>query len=386
MKGEIKEVVLLLALSVGVLPINAAAAGETAAAACSDSQSKSTAYSTYQLFNDYDGVVAGKPIGMTLIFHGSRVNGQVFVAPNFRDIVVKGEVGPRGELTLNTVADDPSGSRVFHGQFKDSIYCESLDGGWDQAVDGIPAKGWSLRLGHTGSADEGKNYYSRLGVTDDRQIDDNALALQRAILAIDKQAVAKMVDYPLPVLFGRKSVSIKDATQFIQAYDQIFIPPMLDEISAAIPHHMFTDEDGALMTSTIWLDDSGKLASIDVIGGPEEDRNIYETNYICDTTKLHIVIDSKADEVPRYRAWVKPHPLTVKPDMEIDSGSETVEGTGVCDHSIWSFKKGDTQFEVSQLGCTEGSEPSGAVGQLEITIRGELKETLWCMGTGQDSK
>ena len=67
--------------------------------------------------------------------------------------------------------------------------------------------------------------------------------------------------------------------------------------------------------------------------------------------------------------------------MEIDNGSETFEGTGICDHSIWTFKKGDTRFDVSELGCTDGSEPQGAIGELDITIRGKLRQTLWCMET-----
>lgn len=403
--------------------LQAVAADQSSPTTCSDSQSKSSEYGTYQLFNDYAGVVAGKAVGMTLTFHGSRVDGQVFVAPDFRDMPVKGQVNSNGDVTLSIAASNTAIASVFHGKFKDLVYCDSLDGSWDQPVAGIPATGWVLDLGHTGSADEGKNYYSRLGVSDDHQIDDNAQALQQAIRARDKQTVAKMVDYPLPVMFGRKPVKIKNSEQFLEYYDQIFLPYLVSEIAAAIPHHMFSKGDGALLTSTIWLDNTGKLSSIDVIGEPiacamsrnntqsassgattdagkkldleckefagsmpAEDPKAYETNYVCDTPKHHIVVDSKADEVPRYRAWVKPHPMTAKPDMEIDLGAEEVEGTGECAYSTWTFKKGDTQFDVGQLGCTDGSEPKGAVGQLNITIHGELKQTLWCMSNSEDNK
>lgn len=375
------KLVIPLAFLGALLPLCVVAAEQIPPVACSDSQSISTAYGSYQVFNDYRGVVSRKAVGMTLVFHGTEVVGEVFVAPDFRNITVKGAVKLNGELILKASRYKKLDDNVFRGKFKEAVNCESLHGSWDHSVSDIPADGWLLNLDHTNSADEGKNYYSMLGVHDDRQIDDNALALQRAIIAKHKEVVSEMVHYPLSVIFGRHRVKIKDRAQFLGVYDRIFIPAMVSEIAAAIPHHMFSKDIGALLTSNIWLDDSGKLYSIDVVGGPKENPNIYEIDYVCDTARYHIVIDSKADEIPRYRAWIKRRTMTMIPDMEIDNGSETFEGTGVCAHSIWTFKKGDARFDVSELGCTDGSEPKGASGELDITIRGKLRQTLWCMET-----
>jgi hypothetical protein len=410
----------LLAVFCSAVAVNVFAAGQSAAVACSDSQSVYNGQDTYLAFNDYRGFVDGKAIGFTLVFHGSKVDGQVFVAPDFHNIQVKGHVDTSGELNLSVVDKSKPNDNDFQGQFKDIKECDSFKGGWNHALAGIPPHAWNVSLTHTGSADVGKNYYSNLGVKDDRQIDDPALVLQRAILSDNKQAVARMVAYPVSVSIGRRQINIKNPQQFLKMYDHIFIPYMVNQVRTAVPHHMFTgDENGALFTSRIWLDTHGRLMSIFVKGEPAAcatelgnsrspmatthshaqksttnckqfagslpplNPGTYVTDFVCDASKYHIVVDSKADYVPRYRAWIKPHPMSSVPDMQINNGTETVQGTGVCAYSTWSFKKGDTQYSVRQLGCTDGSEPKNAVGKLDVLIHGKPRQNLWCMQTNQ---
>ena len=81
---------------------------------------------------------------------------------------------------------------------------------------------------------------------------------------------------------------------------------------------------------------------------------------------------------PRYRAWNKPRPTTAAPDLEIKDGVSDMEGTYPCTRSIWTFKKGRAEFEVSSLGCTESTPPKGATGDLTVSTGGKTKQHWWC--------
>jgi len=115
---------------------------------------------------------------------------------------------------------------------------------------------------------------------------------------------------------------------------------------------------------------------------PINAANAYPTTpkieFICDAEKHRVVIDSNASNRSRYRAWNKPHSTTEAPDIEIAGPGANVEGTSPCTHSIWTFKKGRAEFEVSDMGCTESTPPKGAVGQLSVSVGGTVKQKWWC--------
>lgn len=218
--------------------------------------------------NNYDGIVDGKNVGMTLAFHGTEIGGQVFVAPDYKNVEVIGQLDSHGTFDLKVQSTGAKISNVFHGKFTDLVNCDKMSGYWSNSFGSIPADEWNLSLRDAISVAAGANYYSNIGVSDDGQVDDNALLLQEAILVKDKQAVAKMVAYPLDVRMNGRNEMIKDKKEFIASYDSIFTPYMLTEISTAVPHHMFAKNGRALFTSTIWLDSRGKLSSIYVTDEP----------------------------------------------------------------------------------------------------------------------
>lgn len=387
-------------------------AGTPAVSVCKDSQSDE--FGDWR--TNYHGVVDGKAVGMTLTFHGQEITGQVFVAPDYLDQDVEGKVDPDGVVTLR--ARDAGGGvmDVFTGRFPDTKYCEHLTGNWAKSLGGLQDMAWTVSMTDANHTEAGANYYSSIGVSDDRQVDGPALALQKAVVAKDRQAVAALIGYPLTLTQGRKHIEVKDPKQFLALYDQIFTPYMVQDIAAAVPHHMFAKYQDALLTSTIWLDDHGRLHSIDVMLEPiacmldrkfskdappattpgakaleagcaqyagVDDPHLlkgdkYETAFVCDTPKHHILVDTRDDLHYRYRAWLKPHPESVKPDMEIDTGTSDAEGHDECAYTEWTFTKGDTTYRVSELGCTEEQPPAGSVGQLDILIHDGLKQTLWC--------
>ena len=100
--------------------------------------------------------------------------------------------------------------------------------------------------------------------------------------------------------------------------------------------------------------------------------------FICDAEKHRVVVDSDLARKARYRAWNKPRSVTEKPDLEIASGTTRVEGTGLCGHSIWTFRKANTEFSINELGYTDASEPTGARGELEVSVAGKLEHRAWC--------
>jgi len=64
--------------------------------------------------------------------------------------------------------------------------------------------------------------------------------------------------------------------------------------------------------------------------------------------------------------------------MEATSGTKSLKVTGPCTHAIWTFRKGNTEFVVSELGCTDASEPTGTTGELAVSVGGRLQQRRWC--------
>lgn len=57
----------------------------------------------------------------------------------------------------------------------------------------------------------------------------------------------------------------------------------------------------------------------------------------------------------------------------------SVEGTGACRHTEYSFKTGKVEFSLDDdVSCIEGNPPANAVGNLNILINGELKNHYYC--------
>lgn len=109
------------------------------------------------------------------------------------------------------------------------------------------------------------------------------------------------------------------------------------------------------------------------ISGPD-----YKTQFVCNTVKHWIVVDSNGPGFYRYRAWNKPRPDTDAPDLEIDSGKGDVEGSGSCKHSVWKFSNDNAEYVISKRNCAEHNAPQGWKGKLDVLINGKRVESRWC--------
>lgn len=104
-----------------------------------------------------------------------------------------------------------------------------------------------------------------------------------------------------------------------------------------------------------------------------------EQKFVCKTEK-HTVVISLVSDVYQYVAWNKPKSIKEKPDMVVSNGKETIEGTGPCTNTLWTFTKGNVQYVVSTpAACTESQSPPNATGTLDVLINEELKKSWWCV-------
>ncbi len=59
--------------------------------------------------------------------------------------------------------------------------------------------------------------------------------------------------------------------------------------------------------------------------------------FVCRANDQRIVIDTSANGALRYRSWKRPRSVIERPDLELRTGGETIDGTGSCAHRAWSF-------------------------------------------------
>ena len=99
----------------------------------------------------------------------------------------------------------------------------------------------------------------------------------------------------------------------------------------------------------------------------------------CVTVKHIIIISEPIKGTYHYRSWNKPKAISDKPDMDLKSKEVSVEGTGACRHTEYSFKTGKVEFSLDDdVSCIEGNPPANAVGNLNILVNGELKNHYYC--------
>lgn len=99
----------------------------------------------------------------------------------------------------------------------------------------------------------------------------------------------------------------------------------------------------------------------------------------CVTEKHTIIISEPAKGTYQYRSWNKPKAVSDKPDMYLKSKGVSVQGSGVCRYTEYSFKTGKVEFLINDdITCLEGKPPENIVGNLNILVNGELKNHYFC--------
>jgi hypothetical protein len=183
-------------------------------------------------------------------------------------------------------------------------------------------------------------------------------------------------------------ISLNDAFTLQKRFEEVFPKKLSAAILAEKPEEASCMHDGIMyVNGNLWVGQVGEgkglrfrvtTISLPPLNAANAHPTTPKIEFICDAEKHRVVIDSNASNRSRYRAWNKPHSTTEAPDIEIAGPGANVEGTSPCTHSIWTFKKGRAEFEVSDMGCTESTPPKGAVGQLSVSVGGTVKQKWWC--------
>jgi hypothetical protein len=212
--------------------------------------------------------------------------------------------------------------------------------------------------------------------------------LRAAITRQDAVALAFLVTFPLRVNDAGGTISIDNAAALKMNFQQVFTAA----VRKAILNQKFDDlgcnqEGIGYGLGVIWVNASDRGYAIwsvnrDAVPPYPSTRTAPTINYVCQTPTHRILVETLSKGTLRYRSWNKPRFVTVPPDLVITGGKETVEGTGVCAVSVYTFKSGAAVYSVDGgLGCFADSEPGppkDATGQLVVTTTGKPLVDSWC--------
>lgn len=213
--------------------------------------------------------------------------------------------------------------------------------------------------------------------------------LRTAIARRDMAAMALLVRFPLRINFSDGSTISLDNVKALQTrFAETFPASVKVAILDQTLNNITCSYQGIMYgRGHVWVepvDTRGKgryrviAINVPAAGSHRPASNVGGLEFVCDTESYRIVIDTNSLGRLRYRSWNQPRAVTDKPDLEIVPGTESGEGSGGCARRIWKFQKGATEFNVGELGCTDGSEPKGTTGELEVLSGDQVQQRSWC--------
>lgn len=191
-----------------------------------------------------------------------------------------------------------------------------------------------------------------------------------------KEAVANMISYP----FKREYPipTIKNKTEFIKRYNEIFDAALKNEISKSNPAKDWSEMGwrGIMLNQgTVWFDTEGRLISINHQSKLEKDlktkiiakdktklhpsiANFKDPECVLETSKFRIRIDDLGNNNYRYASWSIKKQMIEKPDLVITKGKLILDGNG--GNHRFEFKKGEYIYECHISPLREkGAAPAG---------------------------
>jgi hypothetical protein len=211
----------------------------------------------------YSGTLGRSRIGLTLeVENGRAIRGHYFYQKYLKDIpltvqdenetLLLKEAG--GEFTLHFKGNGREGHEAL--TFENSI---GLDGTWTSA-DGT--RSFPVNLSGETILPKSKDgrRYSDVTSESDAAFEKRVQAFYRAVLSGNRSEAARYVSYPLRVN-GKHPRSIRNAAQFIAAWDSIFTPAFLARLHNDLPHNLFVREGMAMLgDGDVWFDAKGAAA------------------------------------------------------------------------------------------------------------------------------
>lgn len=203
----------------------------------------------------------------------------------------------------------------------------------------------------------------------------------------DKEAVAKMISYPL----RRENPipSIQNKAELVKRYSEIFDAALKKEIISSNVDKDWSEVGwrGIMLNrGTIWFDTDGKIITINYQSKTEENLKakliseqkkklhssiavFKEPLYVLETSKFRIRIDDLGNENYRYASWSIKKSMSEKPDLIITNGKWTPDGSG--GNSKFDFKKGAYLYECYIIVLGTSDSPPAV-----LTIYQNNKEIL----------
>lgn len=189
----------------------------------------------------------------------------------------------------------------------------------------------------------------------------------------DKEAISKRIkfpfkrDYPIP--------SVKDKTDFVKRYTQIFDKVLIEKITKSDPAKNWSEMGwrGIMLNQgDLWIDTDGKIISINhqseaelklknsLIASQKKNVNVSLSKFkepvaILETSKFRIRIDDLGNDNYRYASWSIKKKMTDTPDLVIEKGVFVADGTG--GNHYYEFKKGNFKYECYFIVLGEKDAP-----------------------------
>jgi hypothetical protein len=210
-------------------------------------------------------------------------------------------------------------------------------------------------------------------------VESAVTAFKKTVSGRDRKALAEFVAYPLQRMVPLPRIC--NPEQFLEAFDEILDDALLRSISAST-----LTEDWAEMgwrgimfqNGALWLNDEGKITAINYQTEPGKNkraalmeaerkslhaslRQFMEPVLEWKTIDYRIRIDRISDDTYRYAVWPVHKEHSEKPDLVLNNGSVTFEGSGGNHH--YDFKSGTNLYRcyVNLIGASD-MQP----GELEV--------------------
>jgi hypothetical protein len=209
--------------------------------------------------------------------------------------------------------------------------------------------------------------------------------LRAAITKQDAVAMAFLVQFPLRVNSERGKYSLNDPAALQSHFQEVFPSAVQKAILDQKVEGMFCRGDGVMYgNGEVWVNATNLGFAINVINLPSNAHKAKSTEnkieFVCRTDRYRIIVDSDAKRVLRYRSWSPLSPSTGKPDLELNKGTSSIEGTGGCSHTVWQFQNGQATYIVQELGCFPdlNEPPKQAKGIYDVRVGDQSNANGWC--------
>jgi hypothetical protein len=218
----------------------------------------------------YGGTIGKVAVRVALQTKDSKVEGRYVYHGSTSDILLKGSIEESGKhLMLTELGAAGHASATFNGTFADRdpgfangspLNCEVVSGKWTAASK--PPLDFKLSMDSSGPTDL-THLYDAAGVSNDEVVNKAATAFHDAVMQGRKDAVAKMIRYPIETKVNGKRTRIANVQMLIAHYDGIFTPAFRSTIAGDFARLMFARDQGVMMGGgEVWFDASGKVIAL----------------------------------------------------------------------------------------------------------------------------